>query len=445
MNATIPHTLIAPTNWMAYRRPLASLICSVLFASMCVASTLYIELGAVGTFVIRPPQILPLLVSLCTLVLLGHTARNKGAYVVVPVLFGLYYGTRNLVAGPENLPETFRVIVVLTIYLGALLLLDRIRDLGFVIIVGLGVGCILSTAVSALDISPFGVMTVMKSGRWTGLMPGPNRYANLCMISTLGTLGAMSGAVTMPRKLLVFGMFCVSVSGLIMSGSRGALVTTSIGLMAYSMLSNLAAGRSAISLRAILTCCVLLVVGGGLFFQFIEYVPERLAAVVLDSEQAIDSAENDSRGELFQIAWDTFLEQPVFGGGSEVGHFDVVLLDGTTIELSSHNTYLELLSTMGIVGFVLFFTLPALVSLNLFRIVCSARRYSPAVSRSAVQMLTIFAAMTAHFFAITLSDSVHVWLLLTACVAVCAQAQESLPQPDVAAANSSPTKTRGGV
>ncbi len=160
----------------------------------------------------------------------------------------------------------------------------------------------------------------------------------------------------------------------------------------------------------------LCIAAGATVVVFRDHVPERVWDFVTLSSEGRTNVEEDPRGEIALAAMEKFQESPVFGGGMDTLSLD----DG---DHSSHNSYLYLLSTSGIVGFTLYGALVYSLVHSLWRIV---RRRSTPVQ---IKILTTpalggLAFLLVHLFFIDLVLSAHAWAFFGFAAAVAIRCTE---------------------
>src|SRR5690606_16193555 len=129
--------------------------------------------------------------------------------VTLPILWGTYMALRHGHDGFDGLMVGMRSITNVLIFVTVIKLLQRSRSPRS-LITGLVMGCFVSMGVAAIGIQVFDVRPVMGSGRWQGMMPGANRFANLCGLVLL--LGIGIGLSSRTRYAKAFGCFTAVAS-----------------------------------------------------------------------------------------------------------------------------------------------------------------------------------------------------------------------------------------
>jgi O-antigen ligase len=313
-----------------------------------------------------------------------------------------------------------RTLVNVAAYVTALGLLLRSGRINW-LLAGLLIGALVSVGLAFADISLPGMVTTsvrMGNGRWQGLMPGANRFANLCAIAFVTSVGLLGrNKLGSCRGRLVIATMA-ALLGLVMSGSRGATLTTCVATVFLFWLSGLAKGRLFLSPRIVAASLLAVTMGVGLFCFYWESIPERLVALIESPNDALAAIEDDARRDLFETAWEVFLERPAFGGGADAADLTVATRQGL-MEISSHSMYLELLTGSGFFGLITYFALPVFI---LFRLGSSyVARTRPPIRDDTLAPLAMTWLLLIFFHGVVISigQATHVWLLFAAAAYVC--------------------------
>ena len=99
----------------------------------------------------------------------------------------------------------------------------------------------------------------------------------------------------------------------------------------------------------ILSVIVISIVG------FVLYKLGFLDVVLTRLEQSLEgnSSSTELRMKFITFGWDKFLESPILGYGIE--HFEILYSDRYSVRLPSHNNYIQLLTSFGIIGLILWY------------------------------------------------------------------------------------------
>ena len=266
-------------------------------------------------------------------------------------------------------------------------------------------GAFFTTLVALAEAGP----QLQQGGRLSGETVGdPNEVASM-LVPALGfslfLLAGGRGAIA--RLLLVLGIAGMALA-LFFTQSRGGIVALGVTLVAALLLAGRLRSRVLVVTAAFIAFA----------FSYYKYIAppeylERLANFTSDR--------GSGRLDLWAVAVDVFRDNPVLGVGA--GNFPVVkgpyapetpgIFAGAIVDpgLVVHNTYLDVLTELGAVGFLVF----ALVALSVFVVAGRAAgglagsRSSYALGRGflvgALGMLTAFAFVSAQY-------QKHLWLLL---------------------------------
>jgi O-antigen ligase len=133
--------------------------------------------------------------------------------------------------------------------------------------------------------------------------------------------------------------------------------------------------------------------------------------------------EGDVRRDLFEIAFDIFVESPLVGAGASAAMF-TIFTRGGVIEISSHNMYLKVLSTSGVLGLIGYLALPMFVLLRLGSELLFAPPRRVGDNSLMPLALTWLLLILSHGTVISIDQTTHVWLLFAATAYVCIQQTE---------------------
>jgi O-antigen ligase len=381
-----------------------------------VSVTLYLNLTTVAGFDVRPVQLGPILVAFIAFLFLPSINKNvPRIYFVLPCLWACYMLVRHTVFDDAGQLVCVRTLVNVVAYLTALKCMLRIGRINW-LLAGLLLGMVISVALAMFNFDLPQMVTTsvrMGNGRWQGLMPGANRFANLCAITFVTGVGLLTIKSRLILRLVLTLVVSIALLGLAMSGSRGAAFTAGVSTVALLWFAGRAQGWLFFSPRIIVFSAVALIVGIAMFTYNKEIIPERLVALIDSPDDALAKIEDDSRRDLFEIAYDIFLEHPVFGAGASAGKFTILTRRGE-LEISSHNMYLKFLSTSGLVGLIGYLALPLFM---MFRL-CSSMLWSSPGRTQAIAFtplaLTWLILILTHGFVISIGQTAHIWLFFAA-------------------------------
>ncbi len=391
--------------------------------------TVYVDLGSFGRFDIRPVQLAPVLIGCITVpAILALRSDIPKIYFVLPCLWAGYMLTRHFVFDDlDGRIICARTAVNVLAYLTTLTLLLRSERVQW-LLAGILAGTLLSVGLAFADINLPQMVTSsvrMGNGRWQGLMPGANRFANLCAIGFTTSVGLMMLRDLRALRLPLAAVAGVGLLGLAMSGSRGATLTTVLCIVFLLWLTGLVRGRLLFTHRIWIFGVLAVSVSLALFSFYKEIIPHRLVVLVESPEVALADIEDDVRRDLFEIAYDIFRESPFVGAGGSAAMF-TIFSGGEIIEISSHNMYLKVLSTSGALGLIGYLALPLLILFRLGRsILAASKRRMEQVDQIPLAMTWLILILS-HGVVISIDQTTHVWLLFAATAYVCIRQAEPL-------------------
>lgn len=165
-------------------------------------------------------------------------------------------------------------------------------------------------------------------------------------------MGIMGGLALYPeirskllRGAVVLGMV-LSLYGMVLSSSRGAFVLLFIFIALWFLMSTSTLMRS---MAVYVTVLLVLAVIGYYFYEFI-MAETNLGRRMLKAEQYTDHS-TQFRIELMLMAWDVFLEYPLFGAG--LGQYGYATGTG----FYAHVEISELLGTTGLIGVLIYYSM----------------------------------------------------------------------------------------
>jgi O-antigen ligase len=276
----------------------------------------------------------------------------------------------------------------------------------------------------AVAISLYGASGLTAGHIVTGVTGDPNYFASI-LVSALALTAFGLAAESEPRKRLLLGVAatCIGIA-LFLTGSRGGLVSLAVLLVAAMVFGGPA--RKTIATAA----AVLLVVGTG---YYVFFAPPDLVGHVTN----FTAGGGAGRADLWKVAATAAGRQPLLGVGA--ANFQVVesAYAAGTINLPQvqqivdtpnvvHNTYLSVLTELGIPGLVAFvFMAGAAVASTLKTIkITLASRDTQLEYIARGTMVALLALFTAFLF-LTGEYQKYLWLFLGLAIALQAVALRS--------------------
>jgi O-antigen ligase len=202
---------------------------------------------------------------------------------------------------------------------------------------------------------------------------------------------SLNTTLAVRTRLIVAAGTVAQFVALLFTMTRGAWVAVIAGLAAVCLL---------IRNRTVAVVAALLVVGL-VAFTFVYGMDEDRAMSVTDLLQNPADRNVSTRLVLWDIAWNMFLEHPVAGVG--MGDYESEarsMLDGREVRtaVDSHNAYLQILATRGLVGFLPFVIFWVVLLRELYRTKRRHRRgsmeWTYAVGAIGVTIAILFGALT---------------------------------------------------
>jgi hypothetical protein len=340
--------------------------------------------------------------ALLSVVISGRLRRWQGFHVAA-LLFWIWAGIGLLLFhGGERLPAKFWTFAQLLLVLWMIWELapseQRLR--------GLLMAYVLGAYVAAFN-------TILLFRREAGAL---RRFAaggadpnDLAMVLALALPMAWYLGMTYHRPLLQWvcrGYLPVAVIAVGLSGSRGGMAATTVALLIVPLsMTRLSPGRLATSI-------VMLALAGTLA---VVYVPETLIERISTIGTELEGGRVGGRGKLWRAGLEAYVAKPVFGYGT--GHYKSAItpiLGGAS--QVAHNSYISVLVEQGIVGFLLYMTMLAMVAVALLKLRTLDRRFA----------LVLLATLGAAMLPLTWEDRRAVWVIL-AVLAGFAQARLAYP------------------
>jgi len=202
---------------------------------------------------------------------------------------------------------------------------------------------------------PMGRKQLWYFGRASGTFgAAPHFGACMGLLSTLLFFLAASSRFTLVGRLLCVFLALIFGAGLVASGSRGGWIGIIAAFLSfpYFLTSNWWHRMAGWAAAGFLTAALALV----LYFQ-VDLVQVRV-------DQLIEGRGESTRKWMWTAAWDIFKDNPALGSGTasyELLFERYRLPEAQIAPIYAHNDYLNTLSNLGLLGFILFFGPCALI------------------------------------------------------------------------------------
>ena len=244
--------------------------------------------------------------------------------------------------------------------------------------------------------------------RVVGTFDDPNLFSSYLVISFCILL--MSRVVD-PKIWKTVAALTI-LAAMVLTGSRAVIPAILFGLLvaAFAARGERAARRQ---LWRTVSIGLLLVAASFLVWNPIDSLESVTRIVTSD-----DTISSDGRIQLWSVAWRMWQEHPVLGVG--IGQYravaDQYIFGG--VGNIAHNTYLSFLAETGLVGFVVFISLPLAIFVRVLRSKRRGNTFAPLLALG-------LAAVAVQAFTLNLENSRALWALLGMSVAFCDLAARS--------------------
>jgi O-antigen ligase len=220
-----------------------------------------------------------------------------------------------------------------------------------IVVVGVAVGVLLVVGVH----TPL-TDTFMEAYRLRGPLADPNAFAAYCVLS-LSLIYVLRMLRNQRAPVLMTAMFLVAI---LLTGSRAAAPAV--------MLAGLVVVCTSAPMRKFLMP-VVPSVGITVILMFLAAsAPSQVEAISRVGTGVEGSTQDDIRYQLWSTATRLWTDNPVFGVG--IGQFQAAGQDllGFAPGNIPHQTYLSLLAELGVIGFLVILSMPAVVGYRLYKL-----------------------------------------------------------------------------
>ena len=162
------------------------------------------------------------------------------------------------------------------------------------------------------------------------------------------------------KKIAVIPLV-LSIGVILFTGSKAGLFSVLLYVFLYQCVCSKINVKKILIMFLVIGIIICVIFNNDYLYLLLgERVEDFLASFGLIDTPILGNSTNE-RSEMYAIGIDMWFDAPVFGNG--LGAFSAY----SVFRTFSHNTYTEILSSMGIVGFITFYFLPVLI---LVKVVC---------------------------------------------------------------------------
>jgi O-antigen ligase len=258
----------------------------------------------------------------------------------------------------------FLVWVNLIVILNVLKLYKMHSAIIYGLMIGVFFNLFLSLELVDLGYQIYGseVDLTMTSVRFRGSTFQPNMLGGICVFTIMGAMLIMHYAKTKLTYILPILAIFSAYYLIMLTISRASLVISSLLLLIFLM--RMFINKSTRSYFIVASLVVFLLASYYVDFQqfseTLSNVFDRLIGMISGVSGGQADSSTSERMKLLKMAIQLFKENPFFGTGLDT--MRVLLFDG----LFAHNTYIELLATLGPIGFMLYYSIHILIVRNIF-------------------------------------------------------------------------------
>jgi O-antigen ligase len=242
--------------------------------------------------------------------------------------------------------------------------------------------------------------------RAIGLSGDPNELATYNVTAICIGYYLITSAHSLIKRSIYLLFILLSLVSLILSGSRGGALTLVI-VITYILLMDLK-----INLRPIMIGVILISILAG---PLIQIVPENLISRFLEIPRSIVYGDKtvSYRLELWRSSLDVWLDHPVFGVGSGmVTAYKAQNRMYLDVDKSyvTHNTYINILAEMGIVGFLIFMAIVWLTLKSYYVCTKQSKNADASLYRISLLLTSILVCWLTSSLSLNLQQNKFLWM-----------------------------------
>lgn len=378
-----------------------------------MVAPLYITLAGEAGFSLKPVTLVPLVMAPLLPILFPKEQRViYSCWMLIPLLFIVYLAIRLTYSGNDSIADIARNFVNFIGYYVCLVLALASRSV-MPYLRGYSLGIAFSTMTAVLGISVLGKSPYYYGTRWEGMASDPNFFANGVGIAFVVSVASLIMAKSLNQKMLSMCIVLISGVGLIGTDSRGGILACIMSLLiciAFTINSRNRNSKVLVLIIAANLCVGLMWLSLTFFFDFL---PERMRTV-LESPDAVAAAyQDDPRYYIHQGALEMIRENPAFGVGNEIRY----IANETGSYQTPHNTYLFVLGLTGVIGFLLFYSIPVMATWRFVSQLLSSQTSS--FDTHCGWVLGCLALFYLHGPSLDIAEAMHVWQIFAIAAYLC--------------------------
>lgn len=339
----------------------------------------------------RATGALALGLTLFAVVMSGRVRRWHPLHVSA-LLFVMWSGIGVLILHIDDIPKKFYTFIML--FAVAWMIWELAPSRGRQ--VGLLLAYLFGAYVAALDTLLLFASQAGSLRRFAAGGADPNSHA---MTLALALPIAWYMATTHPRPLLRLvcrGYLPVALFAVALTGSRGGLITSMVGLLIIPLtMTNMSPGR-------MVAAIAILAISGALA---VTYVPDTLVERFASTGESVQSLSFGGRFKLWTAGMHAWNEKPLMGYGTSAFKSAVYAELGDLTQVA-HNSFVSILVEEGLIGLLLYLGMLVAAFLSVLRLRGLERRFA------LVLLTTLFFTL----LPLTWEDQKPVWIILGALV-----------------------------
>lgn len=207
------------------------------------------------------------------------------------------------------------------------------------------------------------IISLFNNNKYTGFTNQTAHNAGY-LISGIALLIISQETSKGKQKVFDVIVFGILIYGLLLTGKRGHIIFTIIALILTSIASSYNK-KQALNRMKIIVLTLISITSIGIiiyYFNSDSSIGRTFFSLYETVENMINGKDFSSgRFVLFKRSWELFLEKPIWGIGWRQFRLQSLNLISSKVTYHPHNMYLQLLSEMGILGFI-FFMIPLLIT-----------------------------------------------------------------------------------